>query len=57
MAKTPSSVAAFLAGKRFAVAGVSRRPQQAANAIFRKLRKHGIILGRPGTSSSANTAS
>jgi predicted CoA-binding protein len=30
-------VARFLAGQRLAVAGVSRQPQQAANAIFRKL--------------------
>ena len=37
MPKLPTTVAAFLAGKRFAVAGVSRQPQQAANAIFRKL--------------------
>ena len=37
MPKLPSNVAAFLDGKRFAVAGVSRRPQQAANAIYRKL--------------------
>lgn len=42
MARMPSSVAAFLAGKRFAVAGVSRNPQQAANAIFRKLRNSGF---------------
>ena len=38
MARMPSSVAEFLSGKRFAVAGVSRQRQQAANAIFRKLR-------------------
>ena len=37
MARMPSSVADFLSGKRFAVAGVSRNPQQAANLIFRKL--------------------
>ena len=37
MPKLPSNVAAFLDGKRFAVAGVSRQPQQAANAIYRKL--------------------
>jgi predicted CoA-binding protein len=42
MGEMPSSVAAFLAGKRFAVAGVSRRPQQPANAIFRKLRDCGF---------------
>lgn len=33
----PSEIAAFLTGKRFAVAGVSRNPPQPANAIFRKL--------------------
>ena len=37
MPRVPETVARFLAGKRFAVAGVSRQPQQAANAIFRKL--------------------
>jgi len=42
MAKMPSIVAEFLAGKRFAVAGVSRQPQEAANAIFRKLRRSGF---------------
>jgi predicted CoA-binding protein len=38
----PSNVAEFLSGKGFAVAGVSRQPQQAANAIFRKLRRSGF---------------
>jgi predicted CoA-binding protein len=38
----PSNVAQFLSGKRFAVAGVSRQPHQAANAIFRKLRSSGF---------------
>ncbi|HZT32418.1 MAG TPA: CoA-binding protein [Bryobacteraceae bacterium] len=42
MAKIPSNVAEFLAGKRFAVAGVSRQPQQAANAIYRKLCSSGF---------------
>ena len=42
MARMPSIVAEFLSGKRFAVAGVSRQPQQAANAIFRKLRTSGF---------------
>jgi hypothetical protein len=42
MAKMPSSVADFLAGKRFAVAGVSRQPQQAANAVYRKLCNSGF---------------
>jgi predicted CoA-binding protein len=41
MAKIPASVAEFLRGRRIAVAGVSRDPRQAANAIFRKLRQSG----------------
>ena len=41
MDKTPESVTAFLRGRRFAVAGVSRQPGQAANAVFRKLRDAG----------------
>jgi predicted CoA-binding protein len=41
MAKMPHQVAEFLSGKRFAVAGVSRHPGQAANAVFRKLRDSG----------------
>jgi predicted CoA-binding protein len=42
MTKMPSNVAEFLAGKRFAIAGVSRQPQQAANAIYRRLRSSGL---------------
>jgi uncharacterized protein len=34
----PESVTEFLRGKRIAVAGVSRQPGQAANAIYRRLR-------------------
>ena len=41
MVKTPESIAAFLRGRRFAVAGVSRQSAQAANAVFRKLRNAG----------------
>lgn len=41
MAKIPGSIAEFLKGKRFAVAGVSRDSRQPANAIFRKLRDAG----------------
>ena len=41
MAKRPESVEAFLSGRRFAVAGVSRDGKQAANAIYRKLRASG----------------
>jgi len=41
MPSIPQPVSEFLQGKRFAVAGVSRQPQQAANAVFRKLRDGG----------------
>ena len=41
MANTPESVAAFLRGRRFAVAGVARHPGQAANAVFSKLKRAG----------------
>jgi predicted CoA-binding protein len=41
MATLPDEVAKFLSGKRFAVAGVSRQPGQAANAVLRKLRDSG----------------
>jgi predicted CoA-binding protein len=37
----PDSVASFLKGRRFAVAGVSRQSGQAANAVFRKLKRSG----------------
>lgn len=37
----PSSVVCFLAGRRIAVAGVSRAGDQPANAILRKLREAG----------------
>jgi len=53
MAKLPASVAAFLAGRRFAVAGVSRSGKEAANGIFRKLRDSGfdVVPVNPGASS------
>jgi predicted CoA-binding protein len=41
MRHTPTSVADFLQGRRIAVAGVSRRGDVAANAVFRKLRAGG----------------
>jgi predicted CoA-binding protein len=41
VANTPESVATCLRGKRLAVAGVSRHPGEAANAVFRKLRNAG----------------
>jgi uncharacterized protein len=50
MAKVPDSIAEFLAGKRIAVAGVSRESATAANAIYRKLREGGreVIPLNPG---------
>ncbi len=41
MRRTPESVAEFLRGRRFAVAGVSRGPNSAANGVFLKLRERG----------------
>ena len=41
MGKIPEPVADFLRASRFAVAGVSRDPRQAANAVYRKLRASG----------------
>ena len=41
MTNVPESVAAFLKGRRFAVAGVSRQPGQSANAICRRLKQSG----------------
>jgi predicted CoA-binding protein len=41
MLETPRPILEFLRGKRIAVAGVSRSPNQAANAVFRKLRASG----------------
>lgn len=42
MAQMPESVAAFLAGKHIAVAGVSREPKgHVGNAIFKKLKSAG----------------
>jgi predicted CoA-binding protein len=37
VSERPASIEQFLNGHRFAVAGVSRKSQQPANAIFRKL--------------------
>jgi len=41
MVNVPEPIAAFLRGKRIAVAGVSREAGQAANAVCRKLRDSG----------------
>ena len=41
MASIPKPVADFLQGKRFAVAGVSRGSDSAANPVYRKLRDSG----------------
>jgi uncharacterized protein len=52
MAGIPALVATFLQGRRIAVAGVSREPRQAANAVFRKLQKSGyeVFPLNPNTS-------
>jgi hypothetical protein len=42
MSKVPEAVAAFLEGRRIAVAGVSRQSTQVANAVYRKLRSAGF---------------
>jgi len=42
MPSAPEAVGAFLQGRRFAVAGVSRQSAQAANAVFRKLKDAGF---------------
>jgi predicted CoA-binding protein len=49
----PESVAAFLAGERIIVAGVSRSGTAPANAIFRKLRDagHQVIAVNPNAQS------
>jgi len=39
--RSPDAVKAFLKGRRFAVAGVSRSGAQPANAVFRKLKASG----------------
>lgn len=44
MPNIPQPVAAFLEGKRFAVAGVSRHPGQAANGVFKKLVRSGYTV-------------
>lgn len=41
MKPLPAAVAEFLSGRRLAVAGVSRQPSQAANAVYRKLKAAG----------------
>jgi predicted CoA-binding protein len=55
--RVPTDVAEFLAGKRFAVAGVSRQPGQPANAVFRKLRDSGyeVVPINPGASELEGT--
>jgi predicted CoA-binding protein len=43
-AHAPAAIAEFLQSKRIAVAGVSRNPGQAANAIFQKLVRSGYTV-------------
>ena len=49
MKKVPSAVGEFLAGKRIAVAGVTRGGNAPANAIFRRLRDtgHDVVAVNP----------
>jgi predicted CoA-binding protein len=56
--KKPASVEAFLKGRRFAVAGVSRDPKQPANAIVRKLRTAGyeVVPINPHTAQAEGEA-
>ena len=58
MARVPDLIAEFLRGKRFAVAGVSREPMQAANAVYRKLRDSGfkVLPVNPRASEVEGTA-
>ncbi len=51
MSRLPKQVAEFLSCPRIAVAGVSRDPQQPANAIYRKLRNagHQVFAVNPQT--------
>jgi len=51
MSKLPEQVAEFLSKKRIAVAGVSRKPQQPANAIYKKLQDtgHEVYAINPNT--------
>jgi predicted CoA-binding protein len=58
MIEAPESVAAFLRGRRFAVAGVSRQSSEAANAVFRKLRSAGyeVFPINPNASEVEGTA-
>ena len=43
-ARAPAAVTEFLRGRRIAVAGVSRHPGQAANAVFQKLVRSGYTV-------------
>jgi len=49
VAPAPASVAAFLAARRIAVAGVSRGGQLPANAIYRRLKEtgHDVVAVNP----------
>ena len=57
MTTLPKSVAAFLEGKRIAVAGVSREPHQPANAIFKRLVSsgHEVFAVNPKATEIENT--
>jgi predicted CoA-binding protein len=58
MTSLPKPVAEFLAGKRIAVAGVSRDSRQAANAVYRKLLQagHEVFPVNPNAAEVEGTA-
>ncbi len=58
MTSLNEAVVDFLARKRIAVAGVSRRPDQTANLIFRKLRDAGytVVPVNPSATEAEGTA-
>jgi len=58
VADVDALVREFLAGRRFAVAGVSRGKDSAANAVFRKLQKSGyeVVPVNPKASEVEGTA-
>ncbi len=58
MATMKEAVNDFLAQKRIAVAGVSRSPNEAANAIYRKLRAsdHEVFAVNPNTAEAEGDA-
>jgi predicted CoA-binding protein len=57
VARVPEAVSEFLSGRRIVVAGVSRKPQHFANAIYRRLRDagHEVVPLNPNTAEAEGT--